>query len=60
MSETSPKNISSSCCNAFLVSQAPTLLYFAFFVLRQRCLAMFAGSGMVPSFKLSGGVADAI
>ena len=33
MSETSPKNLSRSCSNPFLVSQASHLLYFAFFVL---------------------------
>ena len=44
----------------FLVSQTPLLLFFVFFVLRQRCLAMFAGSVMVSSCKLSGEVADAI
>ena len=55
MSETSPKNLSRPCSNTFLVSQASHRLYFAFFVLNQRCLAMFAGSGMVSSCKLSGG-----
>ena len=47
MSETGPKNVSQSCSNTFLVLQVPLLLYFAFFILRKQCLAMFAGSGMV-------------
>ena len=60
MRKTSPKNSSRSCRNTFLGSQAPLLLYFAFFVLNQWCLAMFAGSGMVSCYKSSGGVADDI
>ena len=51
------QNLTGSCRNtSVLVSQAPLLLYFAFFVLHQRCLSMLAGCGMIYSCKLAGGV----
>ena len=43
------KMYSRSCSDTFFIwcmSKVPLPLYFAFFVLRQRSLAMFAGSGI--------------
>ena len=49
MSETSPKNVSRSCSETVLVLQCYSSIVFCFLcvMIRQRCLAMFAGSGMV-------------